>query len=161
MMSGECPIVVTRTFTVFDPCGNSTSCEQTITLDDTIDPIIACPADIEVEGCDESQITNGSLTALAYSETPIVITELEFTNEGGSASDDCTIDSIEYVDVMSGACPIIVTRTFTVFDPCGNSASCEQTITIDDTIDPIIACPADIEVAVSYTHLTLPTTPYV
>ena len=99
VMSGECPIVVTRTFTVFDPCGNSASCEQTITIDDTTNPTITCPTDIDVEGCDTDGITNANLTALAYSETEQTITEAAYLAENGSAvNDECGIQSITYID---------------------------------------------------------------
>ncbi len=46
----------------------------------------------------------------------------------------------------AGSCPqeSVITRTWTATDACGNSSSCEQTITVVDTTDPVITCPDDI-----------------
>jgi hypothetical protein len=140
--TGTCPIVVTRTFTVTDDCGNPITCDQTINIDDTTDPVIStCPPTRNVEGCDTGDIMNGGLTALAYSETDVTITDTQFTNEGGAITEACGY-TIKYKDSSTGTCPIVITRTFTVTDDCGNPITCDQTINIDDTTDPVITtCP--------------------
>jgi hypothetical protein len=37
-----------------------------------------------------------------------------------------------------GTCPLVVTRTYTITDACGNAATVTQTISIDDTDAPVI-----------------------
>ncbi|MCR9287925.1 T9SS type A sorting domain-containing protein [Saprospiraceae bacterium] len=136
--SGTCPVVVTRTYTVKDACGNGTDVTQTINVDDTTDPVIStCPPTRDVEGCDTGDIMNGSLTALAYSETDVTITNTQFTNEGGAITEACGY-TIKYKDSSTGTCPIVITRTFTVTDDCGNPITCDQTINIDDDTAPSI-----------------------
>ena len=41
-------------------------------------------------------------------------------------------------------CPEEVTRTYQVTDLCGNTATCEQILTIDDEEAPMMTCPADL-----------------
>jgi hypothetical protein len=113
---GDCPqeFTVTRTWTATDACGNSSSCSQSVEVQDTTDPTITCPAAIEV-ACGE--------------EVPPPDTELVV------CSDSCDDNpSTEFVsDVSNGAVcpdPEIITRTYRCTDACGNSADCTQTITV-------------------------------
>lgn len=67
------------------------------------------------------------------------------------ATDNCdNSPAVAYVDVPSlGGCDGTgsIARTWTATDDCGNDASCVQTITVEDTTDPVIgACPANINV---------------
>ena len=41
-------------------------------------------------------------------------------------------------DAAAGTCPIVVTRTYTVTDACGNFSTYNQTINVDDTTPPAI-----------------------
>ncbi|MDN3635547.1 hypothetical protein QWY85_12810, partial [Neolewinella lacunae] len=103
------------------------------TIQDTEAPIITtCPEDFELAG-DTDQVGNGINSDLAYSETPVMITETQFTAEGGAIDEDC-IDEISYVDSQMGTDPIVITRTFTVTDQSGQSTTCEQTITLTECI---------------------------
>ncbi|WP_167616138.1 HYR domain-containing protein [Maribellus sediminis] len=125
-----CPEVITRTYQILDICGNTTTCTQTITIDDDIAPqITSCPADINSIACDISGLD--TLSGFAFSSTSQTITIAEFNAVGGIASDNCGILSLSYQDSQSGPCPIVVTRTFTVVDSCNNSATCIQTITLN------------------------------
>ena len=59
------------------------------------------------------------------------------------ASDVCGVAEIRYVDaIIQPSCPIVIERTFTVLDSCGLNVSCVQSITIEDTSEPEIICPA-------------------
>ncbi|MDG2247180.1 MAG: hypothetical protein P8L71_12575, partial [Flavobacteriales bacterium] len=115
----DCPAVFVRTWTATDACGNASSCTQNITINDFAAPVITCPADVTVE-CTES---------------------LDPSNTGeATAMDDCSTPNVTYVDgPMTGDCPYTVERTWTAVDPCGNETSCVQTITIEDTVAPVLS----------------------
>jgi hypothetical protein len=112
---------ILRTWTATDACGNESSCDQLITIVDTTDPVITCPADIEVNadagGCD-------AIVAI----TP------------ATATDNCAVDTIEGVrddslalgDPYPAGDTII---TWTATDCGGNTDVCMQTITVNDVND--------------------------
>jgi hypothetical protein len=119
MATDECPATFTRTWIATDACGNTSTCEQEITINDFGDPIIDCPADITIE-CTES--TDPSNTGMA------------------TATDDCSVPVITYVDgPLMGDCPFTFERIFTATDACGNSSSSVQVITIIDTEAPVLS----------------------
>ena len=137
LTGGACGGTITRTYTVADECGNSVDVDQTITVDDTIDPSATAPTAVTVECI-------GDVPAAAA-------TYAEFTGQGGTASDNCTAGAdltITYVDgaLTGGACGGTITRTYTVADECGNSVDVDQTITVDDTIDPSATAPTAVTV---------------
>ena len=113
---------VVRTFTATDDAGNSTSAQQTITVQDTTAPELSIPADYTSE-CDADLILDDA-----------------------SASDNCGEVTIEVSsETIAGDCPgnYTVVRTFTATDDAGNSASAQQTITVQDTTAPELTIPAD------------------
>jgi hypothetical protein len=124
---GACPeeSVITRMWTAADSCENEDeSCVQTINIADTTAPDITCPADITIE-CDESTDPDNTGSA--------------------TATDACDSDPvIDFSDVITPSivCPEekVITRTWTATDGCGNSNDCEQIITVDDSIPPVISC---------------------
>ncbi|MDX1409103.1 MAG: CHRD domain-containing protein, partial [Saprospiraceae bacterium] len=128
-ISGVCPTTFTRTWTATDACGNSTSCVQTITLEDTTPPMITCPANVTVQ-CDET--TDPATTGMA------------------TATDNCdAMPMVTYSDLATpGNCPqeSMIMRTWTATDVCGNTATCVQTISVVDTTPPTITCPTDVTV---------------
>ncbi|MDY2588552.1 HYR-like domain-containing protein, partial [Winogradskyella aquimaris] len=108
-----------RTWTATDACGNETVHTQTITVQDTVAPILTLPADITIECTeDESSINTGIATA----------------------SDNCGTVTVTESDVETAACgnTKTIVRTWTATDACGNSVSAEQTITLVDTTPPTI-----------------------
>ncbi|MEM7105384.1 MAG: HYR domain-containing protein [Bacteroidota bacterium] len=119
---------ITRTWTVMDECGNtSSSCEQVITIEDTTPPTLSCAPDIT--------ITCGDSTDPAFTGSP-------------SVSDDCGNTSVSFSDSVFPICggSEVITRTWTVTDDCGNNATCEQLISVIDLVPPSITCPADITI---------------
>jgi len=121
--------IIIRTWTATDECGNSSTCEQTITVADNTPPTITCPATLEVS-CTDS--TDPSATGMP------------------TATDNCDSDpALTFVDsnVPTGeGCDGIegsITRTWTATDACGNTATCTQIITIVDNEAPVITCPAN------------------
>ncbi|MFD2551058.1 hypothetical protein ACFSQP_04440, partial [Bizionia sediminis] len=123
----------TGTYTVIVNDVNS-SCSATATFDvlieDNTPPTIIAPNAFSLEGCLTNDLNNSNATALPYSETISIITEAQFTAEGGTFTEDNVV-SITYQDTVSGSCPLVINRVFTITDECGASASATQTITIN------------------------------
>ena len=135
--SGSCPIVVTRRWIVSDACGNSATCNQTITVRDITSPaIVTCAAARTIDGCNTGAITNPAFSTVTVASTETVF---ESSPNNGNTSDNCSgTVNVNYIDVASGSCPIIVIRRWTVSDACGNTATCNQTITVRDITPPVI-----------------------
>jgi uncharacterized repeat protein (TIGR01451 family) len=140
--------IVEYTITDANGCIETISVEATV-AENTPPEITQCPASFEFEGCSTDDILTE--TGLVYSETEVEITETQFTDAGGVATDNCAVTSWRYIDVVSSepdACPIVVTRTFIVEDAGGltNETACEQIITITDETDPTFTVPDDFTV---------------
>ncbi len=136
-LAGSCPSSLTRTYTITDTCGNSVDVNQTINVNDTTPPTAGTPTAATAQ-CD---------TALPVAAT----THAEFVAIGGSASDNCTADAsltITHVDgtLVGGVCGGTITRTYTITDECNNSASVDQTITVNDTTLPTATAPTAVTV---------------
>jgi hypothetical protein len=138
-VGGDCPqeYTITRTWKTTDDCNNSTTCVQTIVVDDSTNPVLTCPANITI------QCTASTLPA----------------NTGNpSSSDNCdATPTVTYTDAtVAGACPqeYTITRTWKSTDDCGNFSTCNQVITVDDSMAPTITCPANL--TLQCTASTLP-----
>ncbi len=135
--SGSCANswTITRTWNIADACGNSTPCDQVITVEDTTAPMITCPNDVTIE-CDQSTApaNTGSATALDNCDASPVISSSDATT-GGS----CTSASV-------------ITRTWSATDDCGNSSPCDQIITVEDSSGPMITCPTSVTVECDDDH---------
>ncbi|NRB60541.1 MAG: gliding motility-associated C-terminal domain-containing protein, partial [Winogradskyella sp.] len=125
---------LTRTWTATDECGNETIHTQTITVQDTTAPTFTAPADITIE-CD------------------VDVTDLVSTGDVTDEADNCAEDlEATYSDAIEdGSCPneIIITRTWTLTDDCGNEADSQvQIITVQDTTAPSFNenLPSDLDV---------------
>jgi len=115
---GSCPqaSTITRTWTATDASDNSSSCDQTITVEDTTAPDITCPADITILPGDPN---DPSHTGMA------------------TATDNCDASPVVgFTDSVttSGAGTTVIERTWTATDACGNAASCMQTITVAELV---------------------------
>ena len=115
----------------------------TITIEDEVPVITECPIARYVEGCDIYAVTDPVFSALETETTYEIFSNV--TNQG-IATDNCSEISVFYQDEQTGSCPTIITRTWTIRDAAGNEASCEQTITLDDTTYPTFTAPADLTV---------------
>ena len=98
---------VVRTFTATDDAGNSTSAQQTITVQDTTAPELSIPADYTSE-CSDDLILDDA-----------------------TASDNCGEVTIEVSSetIDGDAAQLHGCSTFTATDDAGNSTSAQQTIT--------------------------------
>jgi len=146
-VDGTCPQeeVITRTWTAVDNCGNSTTCDQIISVVDTTAPEITCPDDVTIECVPDIGTISclGDIVGISANTDP--------ANAGSAtASDNCdNAPAITFNDsIASGSCPQerTVTRTWTGTDDCGNASSCVQVITVVDSTAPVITCPADTTV---------------
>ena len=124
--NNTCPEVITRTYSVTDDCGNSINVTQTITVNDDTPPVITnCPPDLIIEFGSSSEPT---------AEGAGIVT----------ATDNCSTPVVDSDDVSNTVgCQTIITRTWTVTDDCGNTATCVQHIIIRDRTAPEITCPVD------------------
>ena len=114
-------------WTVTDGSGNTASCPQSVTVTDVINPTINCPGAVSVNA------DNGVCTASGVSlGTP-------------GTNDNCSVSSV------SNNAPSIfplgtTTVTWTVTDGSGNTASCNQNVTVIDNQNPTITCPSTVNV---------------
>ena len=127
---GVCPLemTITRIWEATDECGNTSTCNQIITIDDNADPVLSCPPDVTILCNEDTTPANtGTATATDLCDlNPIVTFTSTFT---------------------TGACPRIIIRTWTAIDECGNLTSCNQTITLTDNTPPAITCPANVTIS--------------
>lgn len=107
-----------------DLANNSVTVTNTIT--DQTPPAIVCPANLAVQ-CDAD------------------VPPANFS--GGSVNDNCDPNpAVTHAgDSSTGTNPKIITRTYKAMDASGNVSTCDQTITVQDTMAPALtACPANI-----------------
>ena len=119
------PVDVTATAT--DECGNTSSCTFEVFVYDHDNPAIQCPADV---------------TVACFSDVPAIDANTV------TATDNCPLTSVAHVidtDNNGLGCPsnpLIISRTYRAQDSTGNFSDCVQTITVSDSIPPVITCPA-------------------
>ena len=119
--------VTTVTATATNAVGTD-QCTFTITVNDTEAPAITCPAAITTSN------DTGDCSAVVTYTTPV-------------GTDNCTgATTTQTAGLPSGsAFPVgTTTNTFVVTDAAGNTATCSFDVTVNDTEDPAITCPADI-----------------
>ena len=119
------PLVITRTWTFEDAC-NSFEYSQNITVIDNIAPTFIKPADTQV----------AKNAFCVYSVAP------EITGYPTNISDNCSSGlQATYTDVVdsSNPCEIVITRTWSLEDDCGNAAADQQqTIRVVDITPPVL-----------------------
>ncbi|MEO5906647.1 MAG: ice-binding family protein, partial [Saprospiraceae bacterium] len=123
-----CSQLIIRTHTATDDCGNTSSCIQTILIEDTTPPDITCPPDTTFFVLDSTLLDSAGMA---------------------TATDSCSsVDSIYFEDeIIESECDssFVVNRTWTAVDACGNSSTCLQIIEMlpEDTttfVGEAIAC---------------------
>jgi hypothetical protein len=111
-------LIITRTWSATDSCGNTGTATQIVTESDTENPLsFSCPADLRVS-CDNIP--------------PVA--------DAPQASDACGGVSVIYegqTEERSGSCGLVLVRTWTATDEAGNSISCSQRITVVDEEAPV------------------------
>ena len=117
---GTTPVTVTAT----DAVGNSASCVFTVTVTDSVPPVVKCPDSLfrEATSAEGAWVTYGP--ALASDELSAV--SLSYSQASGTR-------------FALGSTPVKVTAT----DAWGNSASCVFGVYVNDSVAPVLTCPAD------------------
>ncbi|WP_066225405.1 gliding motility-associated C-terminal domain-containing protein [Formosa haliotis] len=114
-----CNVIITRTWLFTDNSGNSTEVSQTITVADTQAPIVpTIPADVTID-CSDELPAMIDLTAQDNCGAMVTATPVDVTDN-------------------SDACNVIITRTWTFEDACGNVSVGTQTINVIDETAPIL-----------------------
>jgi hypothetical protein len=123
-MEGTCPKIITRTWRAEDAAGNSTTATRTVTVNDTIPPVLSgVPGNITVQCLADAPTDTVTATDNCDGTIPVTFTETQ-SNPGSS-------------------CNNVITRTWRAEDACGNSVTATRTITVNDTTPPVITCPAN------------------
>jgi len=130
-ISNDAPAVfplgtTTVTWTVVDDSGNTSMCSQDVIISDNENPTILCDWNVSVNPDPGTCEATVALTA-------------------PTTSDNCTIASVTNnapANYPSGT----TTVTWTVEDAAGNTATCNQDVTVTDSINPTISCAASVSV---------------
>ncbi len=124
-VSGNCPTIITRTWTCMDKCGNRSIADQIITINDDVPPTIVCPASLTIS-CDQKHSFTVTADDNCDDDLPISCT---FTD----AADP---DRFVAVPLGGGQFSVTITGSTVVFiscetmDDCGN-VSDPCTFTLD------------------------------
>src|SRR5204862_55250 len=92
--------------------------------------VTGTPLSATVQGCDATAAA-AAVTTVSALETLLGIT----------IDDACTPDANLVVtsgEGCTGTCPLVITRTYTIKDACGNTATVIQTINVEDTQAPVV-----------------------
>ncbi|WP_211302108.1 gliding motility-associated C-terminal domain-containing protein [Chitinophaga niastensis] len=122
-----------RTWTATDDCGNNTSIQQIITVQDTTKPVFTVkpPADTTVS-CDN---------------IPAPATDVKVSDNCSTIGNGLTLSRKIYTESIPGACAsnYRIIRLWTAKDACGNTSTVTQVVTVKDTTRPVIMpAPADV-----------------
>lgn len=119
--------VTTVSCTATDASNNTAQCSFTVTINDTQTPTITCPGNV-THGTDP----NACQAVVTYTNA--------------TATDNCTGVGTPVCSPSSGSTFPKGTTTVmcTVSDASSNPASCTFTVTVNDTQNPTVTCPANI-----------------
>jgi hypothetical protein len=121
--NGVCPQIITRTWSISDPCGDTNACSQTVTVVNTNQPAIVCPKNIVVASCAAAQVF--------YKVT---------------ASDDCDASLAVLCTPPSGSlfAPGTTTTVSCLATNCAGAASCSFTVTVECMAPACVPAPANL-----------------
>lgn len=113
--------VSTIVYRATDAAGNSSTCSFTVTVFDLQPPTISCPANVSVQCA--SQVPPVNIASVV-------------------ANDNCGPPTVTFVsDVITNQTCVnryTLTRTYRATDGSGNTATCAQTITVNDNTAPVV-----------------------
>jgi hypothetical protein len=112
-----------------DYSGNSSTCTQVVNVTDNVNPVITCPADVNLT-TDAGLCTSGASIGTA------------------TAIDNCAGATVSG-PVPSGPYAVgSTTVTWTATDANGNTSTCTQVINVSDNENPFITCPAAANISI-------------
>jgi len=117
---------ITRTYRAIDACGNYSTCNQTITVFDDTPPTMECPANIVAGDCNTVNFCNATASDNCI-ETPVQISY--------NYACDYNFPPGNTIVVASAV------------DGCGNTASCNFTVTITENPSCNLVAPAALPTA--------------
>ena len=124
--------IITRVFTVTDLNGNSSTCEQLISVVDNVVPAItdnAANLVVECDGSGNDAELQAWLDSNGGASASDICSDVVWTNDFTTLDDECGVTGTAIV-------------TFTATDDCGNTNTTQATFTIEDTTVPTIDTPA-------------------
>lgn len=121
--------VTTVTLTATNSCGTNT-CSFTVTVLDTQNPTISCPAPVTVSCAGEVPAPDIASVTAADNCSGVMVTHAGDAISNQTCAGRYTIE-----------------RTYRATDVAGNTVTCTQTITVNDQTAPVITCPANITTA--------------
>ncbi|WP_198515592.1 HYR domain-containing protein [Ulvibacter sp. MAR_2010_11] len=128
--SGNGTHILTYTYTDANGCTNSDS--DSVTVEDTEDPVITCAAD-----------------GTRDTDSGVCTYTVQGTEFDATFTDNCTsgviFNNYNSTDTMAGVVlpKGVTTVIWTVNDGNGQTATCTTVITVEDNEDPVISCAAD------------------
>jgi|GEM_PF-6509184 len=127
---------ITRTWTATDMSGNITTASQVINVVDNVAPTAVCK----------------SITVQLNSEGTVTILPSDI--DGGS-SDTCSAVKLSASKTTFTCADVGINKVIlTVTDACGNSSTCEATVTVQDKVAPTVFC-RDIEVTLDDNNIAV------
>src|SRR5262249_59847811 len=123
----------------------TSSCTFTVTVLDTQNPVITCPANL-VLAADAGRCSRSNVTFSV------------------SATDNCSVTNLVSTPASGSTFAVgVTTVTSTATDASGNTSTCTFTVTITDPQNPFITCPANLATSAdpgpcTVTNVTLGTT---
>ena len=148
--------VTTSTFTATDSSGNVSTCSFTVTVLDTIPPVIECLADTNLVTSDGGLDDCAAIMEWAH---PIVQEACGFEDylvrfinpDGTEDGPESVVGSFNFEDsTTTRSFEVGVTTVeYYVEDPSGNTARCSFTVTVTDDESPVfVICPDTLTVGV-------------
>jgi hypothetical protein len=128
--TASCQGACTVTLTVTDECGRTDTCSTPVTVGDTTPPQLEVPPPLLLE-------------CSAPGGVPLLDPAVQAWLASATAQDDCGAASIsnDAPALFPAGCPpagATTTVTFTATDGCGNQSQDTSTITVVDTLPPVI-----------------------
>lgn len=121
----------TNTYSVSDLAGNTATCSFDVTVSDTENPVVTCPANATVN-CQDDNTSAATGVATATDNCPMVTVSQSETN-----TQDANPANIGHYNYS-------ISRTWKATDAAGNTSECVQTIYVQDVSSPSISCPIGV-----------------
>ncbi len=124
----DCLTECSATLTVSDGVNPPVSCDVPVTIRDATPPALTCPPDVDLVCGEASDPAAAGFPEVEDADPDV---QLSFS------------DTESFSDGPADAVLETITRTWTATDRCGNSSSCQQTITVWKLVLPLDIKPGD------------------